>query len=470
MERQQMEENMKDQYNFWQRQLADLSPTEIPIDRPRPPVQTHNGSTLSVLLPNELAKALGDLSSRHGAELSMILLAALQVLLYRYAKLDEVTVGYTIPGRNHPGVKDLVGYFENILVLRLKIPDNMSFVHLLKQSQDTLKIALANQDLPFTEVVEAAHVSRDLSRTPLFQVMFDYAVTPLEDETINNAAVENFEFDTGIAPYELTLKIIQGKSGLQCLFNYNTDIFDAATIKRLAGHYQTLLDGIAAHPEELISQLPLLTATERHQILVEWNHTATPFPKDRCIHELFEAQARQTPQAQALCFGDRTLTYGELDALSNRMAHYLRRQGVGPETPVGIALEPSIEQMAAVIGILKAGGCYVPLDPEYPPERTAFMLDDTQAKVLLTQKSLMSNMPECDILTILVDEDFSDLSLERKDSVLNKATPENIACIFYTSGSTGKPKGVPVPHYAVNRLVRNTNFINFKPSDRIAQA
>ena len=463
------QETWEGQLSFWKRQLHSLAPLALHTDRPRPPVQSYRGATQSILLPGALSESLNDLSRRQGVTLSMTMLAAFQALLHRYTQQDDIVVGCITDSRNIKN-RDIIGCFENTLVLRTDLHGKPDFTRLLETVQEVCSEAFANKDIPFAELVKELGVEPDLSQSPLFQVMFNIDISTQDIIKTSNLIIEKYEFESGIVQYDLTMEINNINNALQCLISYNNDLFDHDTIIRMMGHYKTLLHAVVANPQEPIFKLALLTDEEHHEILIEWNDTKTDYPKDRCIHQLFEAQADRTPQAAAVSFGDRTLTYGQLDASANQMAHYLKRQGVGPDVPVGICMEPSLEMMVGVVGILKAGGCYVPLDTEFPKERMAFLLKDTQAKVLLTQECLRQGMPAGGPPIISVDGNNATISRESTDRVVNDTKPDNLACIFYTSGSTGIPKGVPVPHYAVNRLVRNTNYIDFQPSDRIAQA
>lgn len=470
-QRQELSQRLQEGIAFWKHLLNDASILEIPADRPRPPIQTSNGAVQEMRLPGDLAKELQELSHQKSTGLSLILLAALQILLHRYTQQADIVVGCAVNGRHRPETLSLIGCCDNILVCRTQVQSEASFDQMLAQLRTAWQEAMANQDIPFAKVVKEIITSRDMSRTPFFQVFFDFDEPPWEGQQTDGLTIEPWFFDPGIATYDLTLKVLPDRGGLECLFIFNTDLFEGATIGRMAGHYQTLLQGLVANPGEPIFRLPLLTAPERQQILVEWNDTATAYPKDRCMHELFADWALHRPEAEALSFAGRVLTYRELDIRSNRWAHYLRRLGVGPDTPVGICMESSVEMLVGMLGILKAGGCYVPLDVEYPAERIAFMLADTQAKMLLTQPHLLMGFGEnLEALTLCVDPDDTEVAAESPQSPENIARPDNLACIFYTSGSTGKPKGVPVLHYAVNRLVRDTNYINFQPDDRVAQA
>jgi len=469
-QRQAVDLDLPGQVDFWTSRLSEAPVLELSTDHPRPPIQTSHGAQHEMRLPGDLTTALQELARRRHTSLSVILLTALQILLHRYTQQADMVVGCTVDGRHRPETRGLIGCCDNTLALRLHMEPGASFEQVLARVQSAWQEAGAHQDLPFAKVVEEIPAPRDLSRTPFFQVLFDYVDHPWTGLRTEDLVVEPWAFDPGIAPYDVTLKVLADQGNLQCLVIYNTDLFEAATVTRLMGHYQTLLQGIVAHPGEPIARLPLLTDAESQQLLVEWNDTATAYPRDKCIHELFAEQAAHRPQEPALSFGGRILTYGQLDVRANRWAHHLRRLGVGPDVPVGICMEPSIEMLVGVLGILKAGGCYVPLDRDYPSERIAFMLADTQAAVLLTQPHLADAMPGGGALVLGVDPEDAAVAGESPETPAPVTRSDHLACIFYTSGSTGRPKGAPVPHYAVTRLVRNTNYMDFQPGDKIAQA
>jgi amino acid adenylation domain-containing protein len=455
---------------YWENQLNNLPVSELPTIEVRPSFQTYTGSSQSLRLPVEIYQSLQQLSRQADVDVQLILLGVLQTLLYRYTQKPDLAVGYPVPGRTAGNTSGLIGCFENLLVVRTKFPEKTSFLQLLARLKITFKDALDHQEVSFANIVRVLKADRDLARTPFFQVLFRYSSAPAVYGQTHDLLFEEIESAVGLASYDLTLKIVHQGDSINCIFNYNTDLFDAAAIARLIGHFQTLLNSLLANPEEQIGLLPLLTADEKQRMLVEWNATAAPYPKDQCLHELFETQASRTPQAMALDFLGRQLTYQELDVAANQLAHYLTNLGVGPEIPVGICLESSIEMMIGILGILKAGGCYVILDLEYPRDRIAFMLEDTQARVLLTRQNILKNLSGLNIHTIFLDGDQDRIAQESPERVAVKTKSTFPACIFYTSGSTGKPKGVPVFHYAINRLVINTNYVHFLSSDRVAQA
>ncbi|MCP4549380.1 MAG: amino acid adenylation domain-containing protein [bacterium] len=369
-------EVLETQFSYWKERLSD-APTvlELPTDRPRPPVQTYQGATESFGLSEDLTAALQELSRQEGSTLFMTLLAAFNTLLYRYTRQENILVGSPIANRNRAEIEDLIGLFVNMLVLQTDLSGNPTFWELLGQVREVALGAYAHQDLPFEVLVDALQPERDLSRSPLFQVMFVLQNAPVEALELPNLTVSRLEADSKTAKFDLTLTMAETAQGLRGALEYNTDLFDAGTIDRLVGHFQVLLQGIVADPDQRIADVPILTDAERQLLLVEWNDTWAEYPKHRCIHELFEAQVERTPDAVAVVFEERHLTYRELNRRANQLAHHLQGLGVGPEVLVGICVERSLEMVVGLLGILKAGGAYVPLDSAYPEERLAFMLE-----------------------------------------------------------------------------------------------
>ena len=451
------------QLGYWRKQLADLSRLRLPTDRSRPAMQSYRGARQSIYFSNELTQALKSLSRQYGVTLYMTLLAAFQVLLHRHTGQDDIAVGSPIANRNHRDTESLIGFFVNTLVLRSNLAGNPSFAELLAIVRETALEAYTHQDMPFEKLVEELNPERDLGHSPLFQVMFilqnagDYS---LELEGINAVWLRP---ETQIAKFDLSLTMIERDGALHAAFNYNTDLFEAATIERMLGHFQMLLEGVVKNPDQRISDLPVLTKPERHQLLVEWNDTKTEYPKDKCIHQLFEEQVEKSPDAIAVVFEEEQLTYRELSKRANQLAHYLRKHGVGPDKLVGICVERSMEMVIGLLGILKAGAGYVPLDPSYPAERLEFMLADAQALILLTQRQLLENMvadrksriedgslrssiPNPYSKTICLDRDWELIAEASEANPESITTAENLAYVIYTSGSTGLPKGVMIEH------------------------
>jgi amino acid adenylation domain-containing protein/non-ribosomal peptide synthase protein (TIGR01720 family) len=459
------------QLNYWLDKLRDC-PTvlELPTDKPRPASLTSRGATVQFALPKELKRELTTLSQAHGATLFMTLLAAFQTLLHRYSGQDSISVGTPIANRMRPEVQNVIGFFVNTLVMNTDLSGDLTFTELLARVRETALGAYAHQDLPFEQLVEALQPARDASRTPLFQVMFSLEqVAPQQAET-GAQIVEPLKLESSLAKFDLTLTLGESADELKGQIEYNTDLFEPETIRRMIGHFKMLLAGIGARPEEKVSRLPLLTEAEQQQ-LIAWNQTATGYPREASIQQLFEAQAARTPEAVAIEFQGQTLTYRELNARASQLAHHLRQLGVGRETLVGICAERSLEMIIGLLGILKAGAAYVPFDPAYPQERLAFMLADTNVPVLLTQASLKAafpNLPSA-IQTICLDAEWEQIAQQRADNPEDQTKPDDAAYVIYTSGSTGRPKGAVIPHRGVVRLVKETNYVSLSPTEVMLQ-
>ncbi len=464
--------------SYWKKQLENFSRLQLPTDRPRPAVQSYRGAQQSFVLTRELSQSLKALSRGKGVTLYMTLLAAFQTLLHRYTGQDDIVVASPIAGRNRVELEGLIGFFINTLVLRANLTGHPSFSELMARMRTVCLDAYSHQSLPFEKVVEALQPERTLSHNPLVQVAFQLRNYSKRIIDLPDIEVEEMELEREIAKFDLTLAVAEKGEQLTGTFEYSTDLYDDATIRRMMGHYATLLQGIVANPEERLSDLPLLTAAERHQLLIEWNDTKTEYPRDKCIHELFEQQVEQTPDAIAVVFEEQSLSYRELNRRANQLAHYLKKHGVGREALVGICVERSLETIIGILGILKAGGAYVPLDPSYPKQRLEFMLEDSQAAVLMTQSKLLSALPQADVfnptipnpLVVCLDRDWQEIVKESQENLKNQTTAEDLAYVIYTSGSTGTPKGVAVEHRAVNRLVMNTDYVQLTSADVMAQA
>ncbi|MEH1938078.1 MAG: amino acid adenylation domain-containing protein [Nostoc sp.] len=466
-------EVLQTQLDYW-KQLLKNAPTllELPTDRPRPAIQTFQGAIQSVEFSEELTEAIANFSRQEGATLFMTLLAAFVTLLYRYTGSDDIVVGTPLAKRDRLELEGLIGFFVNTLALRTDLSGNPSFQQLLSRVRQVMLQAYTHPDLPFEELVKALQPQRNLSHTPLFQVMFVLENAPISEIKLPGLTVSSFGTERTTAKFDLTLFIKNTTSGLIAAWQYNTDLFDSGTIERMAGHFVTLLEGVIANPQQQISQLPLLTQVEQQQLLVEWNNTQVDYPRDKSIHQLFEEQVGRTPDAVAVEFGNQQLTYYELNCRANQLAHYLKSLGVKADVLVGLCVERSLEMVVGLLGILKAGGAYLPLDPNYPQERLAFMLEDAQVSVLLTQRSLVDRLPEHQAKIVCLDTDaglFSQSSQEnlislrvrqfrldgnRQDSnCLTGVQVNNLAYVIYTSGSTGQPKGVALNQLALCNLI-----------------
>jgi surfactin family lipopeptide synthetase A len=440
--------HLASQLAYWRQQLgANLPVLELPFDHPRQAIQTFRGSIQPVAISKRLGDALKLLSRREGATLFMTLLACFAILLQRYSSLEDVPIGTVSSGRKRSELEGLLGYFLNLLVLRNDLSGDPTFCELLRRTRNVTLDGLSNDDAPFSKIVEEVQPNRSLGLSPLFQVLFTLEPPLPETQDGWTVALTQPGVDTGISKFDLALELDDRPSGIVGRFKYSADLFEPATIARMAGHFATLLESVAANPESRISKLAILSGREQRQLRSEWNETDTEYPQHLCLHHLFTNQVERTPDSVALIGGEETLTYRELDRRSNLLAAYLQKRGVGAEVPVGLYFEPSAEMIVSIIAVLKAGGACVPLDPSYPEERLVYVLADTRLRVLLTQQHLRDRVPaHHDTEDVSVDSDWPQIASEGKDGVRGQCTPENLAYVIYTSGSTGKPKGVQVTH------------------------
>ncbi|NJO27407.1 MAG: amino acid adenylation domain-containing protein [Richelia sp. SL_2_1] len=435
-------EVLETQISYWLKQLENAPKVlELPTDHPRPAIQTFRGATYSFKLSKELSSALNRLSQQQGTTLFMTLLAGFQTLLWRYTAQEDIVVGSPIANRNRTEIEGLIGFFVNTLVLRTNLAGNPSFEELLKRVREVALGAYAHQDLPFELLVERLQPQRDLSYAPLFQVMFVLQNAPMSALGLPGLTLTPLEGDNNTSKFDLTLYMTETESGLVGSLEYNTDLFEENSIQKMAAHLQTLLSGIIANPQQRLSELPLLTESEQHQLLWEWNNTEVEYPL-LCIHELFEAQVEKTPLSVAVIFENQQLTYRQLNQWANQLAHYLQSLGVGSGVLVGICFEPSLEQMVSLLAVLKANGVYVPLDPNYPQERLAFMLENSNVRTLLTQESLSEKISSQNAHIVCLDRDRDAIARESVENLNLQTTPDDLAYAIYTSGSTGKPKAV----------------------------
>jgi len=463
-------EELTTQLGFWREQLKGSPPMlEFPTDAPRGAATGFEGHTQTRRISKGLSQDLKRLAKQEDSTLFMLLLAAFKALAYRYTGQGDMVVASPMAGRSSIETEGLVGFFVNTLPIRTDLSDDPKFQELLGQVRRVMLAAYAHQDVPLEKLVEELRPERSSSHLPFTRVMFVFQSSVLERIELPGVSMEFLEADTDTSKFDVTFGVQETSQGLVFRVEYNIALFEAATMTRLLEHFEVLLKGIATDPNRRISELPLLTEAERHQLLVEWNNTTTDYPRNKCVHELFEQQARRTPDAIAVVYGRRSLTYRELNERANQLARYLKRCKVGPDVPVGICVERSPEMVVGLLGILKAGGAYVPLDSGYPGDRLGFMLNDVQARVVLTQQALRERLPGELAKVICLDSDWTLVEHEASENLDTEATPENLAYIMYTSGSTGRPKGVAVPHRAVNRLVLNTNYIHLGASDRVAQ-
>lgn len=464
----QREQNIEDRLIYWKRQLEDVPLVlDLPTDHPRPSNGTSRRVRYLFELPHSLSTALKALSRQNRVSVFVTLLAAFQTMLFRYTGQDELLVGFPNKRRElNKGSLDGEArvHFTNLLILRAKMAGNLSFRELLSATDEAVSEAYEHGDVPFEHLVEALQVGRDSNLHPFCQVVFAFD----EYMSVGN---ESELHDVDDAPLVDLLLISQDtEKGLRGRFCYNAGLFEEATIARIAGHWQRLLESIVDDPTRSLSALVLLTEEERRQIEAGWNDTAAAYPLEMYIHQLLEAQVERAPDAVAVVYEDSRLTYGELNRRANQLAHYLRRLGVGPEVTVGISVERSPEMMVGLLGILKAGGAYVPLDPTYPPERLAFMLDDAGVPVLLTRRHLEVGEIKHKVQVVHLDEQWERIGRESEENLVSGVTAGNAAYIIYTSGSTGTPKGVVIEHRSLVNYVQAAGAAYaLEPSDRVLQ-
>jgi amino acid adenylation domain-containing protein len=438
---------LEQQLAYWKEHLRGAPAVmELPTDRPRPPAQSYRGARESLLMPVALKQELAQFGSEEGVTLFMTLLAAFQLLLFRYVRQESLVTGIATAGRSSPEVQDLIGFFVNTLVLRTDVSGDITFRQLLNRTRQVTLDAYAHQDLPFELLVQASRPDRSLAYTPLFQVMFSFQNTPREPLDMTGIMVSPFDVEIRTSMFDLTLYAWEKPDGLLVTLEYSTDLFDATTIQRMLRQFQVLLQSAVSNPDATVSALPLLSEPENHQLRVTWNDTTRDYPRDSPFHTLFENQARLTPQALAVSFGQETYTYAQLNEKANQLAHHLKSLEVGLGALVGICVERSLEIVVGLLGILKAGAAYVPVDPADPPERIAWVLKDAQAPVLLTQQHLIETLAEYSGTVVCLDRDWPAISGRNVTDPASNVTAKNRAYVIYTSGSTGRPKGVQLTH------------------------
>ncbi|RKI43813.1 amino acid adenylation domain-containing protein, partial [Corallococcus sp. AB049A] len=445
---------LESRLDYWRTQLSGAPQLlELATDRPRPARRGSAGARVPVVLDARLAASVRTLAEREGVTPFMVLLAAFQTVLARRAGQDDVSVGTAIAGRQRAEFQGLVGLFVNSLVLRTRLSGAPSFRELLGRVRDTALGAYAHQDVPFERVVEALRPPRELGYTPLFQVMFNLQGARVDAPVLPGLQSRLLDVHTGTSMFDLTLSLAESPEGFEGWLEYATELFDADTVARLAGHFLVLLEAAIAAPDTSILQLPWMTAGERHQVLTAWNETARAYPSGRTLPEQFALQVARTPEAIAVEDGDVRLTYVQLEARANPLAHFLRARGVGPDVPVAVCMERSVDYVVSVLAVLKAGGAYVPMDASYPAQRLAFMMEDARPRMLLTTRALRERLrvPDAFLPCLFVDA----LALEGQPVTAPDINvgPRNLAYVVFTSGSSGRPKGVAVEQRGVLRLV-----------------
>ncbi|WP_138505990.1 non-ribosomal peptide synthetase [Nostoc sp. PA-18-2419] len=468
-------EILEKQLSYWKKQLAGALPLlELPTDYQRPPVQQFRGASHSFSLPQDVHQKLLSLGQREGCTLYMTLLAAFQTLLYRYTGQEDIIVSTGIANRNHPKLEDLIGCFINILILRTDLSGNPKFIELMQRVREVTLQAYAHQDLPFEQLTVAINQERDLSYHPVAQVMFILQNSPLQILKLPEITATSLKIQGATSQLDLNLQMWETPNALEGYISYNTDLFEATTIARMLDCFTTLLQAIVINPDENISTLPLLNATERQKILLDWNATETAFPEDQCLHQLFELNVEKHPNAIAICYEQEQITYGELNRRANQLAHYFQKKGIGTDAIAAICMEKSVEMVVGILGILKAGAAYLPLDPSYPKARLAFMLEDINAQIVLIQHHLISALPgQSAVLgspqeeqlcktaqkrqVICIDADWQDIAASSIENPHLGVSPSHLAYVIYTSGSTGKPKGIAINHLGVVNNITDLN-------------
>jgi amino acid adenylation domain-containing protein len=443
---------LREHLAYWRKQLGpELPILDLPTDRPRPSVQTFRGSMYPFVMKGSLTDAVKRMSRAEGVTLFQMLLAGFVAVLSRYSAQDDFPIGSVTDARGRAGTEALLGYFLNTVILRANVSGDPTFRELLKRVRNTTLEALDHDCVSFGHLIQELSPPRDLSRNPLFQVMF--SLEPPMPELDPAWRLTQMDVDSGATKYDLYLELDERREGVLARFHYSTDLFDESTIARMADHWMTLLEGAASNPDLRVSELPLLRGSEKHQLLVEWNDTGSRYPRDKCIHQLFDAQCKRTPDTVAVREGEKSFTFRRLQERSNRLAHYLQSLGAGPDTRIALHVERSLDTVAGLLAILKTGGSYVPLDPSYPPKRLAFILEDAGAKILVTQRKLKSNLPAPAARVVFLDAAWDEIESHSAENPFSMVRAEDPAYVIYTSGSTGDPKGVVGTHRAaMNRF------------------
>ena len=458
-------DNYRNQLDFWINQLRGKLPTlELPCDKQRPSVQSFRGSNVFFNIPISLAEKLQALGSMEGCTFFMTMLAAFQVILYRYSGAEDFVIGTPVANRTMTELEPMIGNFLNMLPIRADLSENPTFIGLLKRVREVTLDAFSNKDLPFEKIVENLKFDRDPSSNPIFQVMLQ--VLNAAKLQLGDLEISNFHFDLNFAQFDLSLHLYEEEGGFIARFEYCSDLFNADTIERMSKHFMKLLEGIVAKPDQSISKIPILTEQERRQILIDWNRTEFNYPVEKCLHQLFEEVTVGHAHRIAVEFDGKTMTYGEVNYRANQLANYLVKFGVKPESIVGIFVERSLDLLIGLLGILKTGAAYVPMDPLFPPDRLEYMMENAGITILVAHEDLLELLPQSDRKTICVDTQWSEIEKEDGSNPNIPVKSDFIAYTIYTSGSTGKPKGVMIEHRpVVNFLVSMREEPGFKQDD-----
>ena len=448
------EKSFNEHRNYWHAALQG-SPAviDLPTDRPRPPVQSWRGAVTRLSLEHDLAAAVKGVAQIENTTLNIVFSTVFQILLSRYTSQYDIVIGLTFVNREPENTKNLIGPLAGVFPLRTNLSSNLSFRELLAEVKGLTLEAQSHKAFPFEKLVEELRLERSLSHAPVFQVAMLSKEMSSRMPEIPGLSLEEFDFHSGTARYDITLEVDERSEYLDCRFEYNSDLFDCETMEGFARHFRELLKGIVANPEQPVFELPLLTEAEQRRILVEWNNTETNVEYGKNVQQLFERQVSQTPDAVAVQFGPTSLTYLDLNRKANQLAHYLKERGAGPDVVTGIFLERSLDMVVAVLAVLKAGGAYLPLDISYPLERLSFIVNDAKAPILITQERLLSRLPQGESEIICLDRDEDDVARRSDENPSAEALGENLSYVIYTSGSTGKPKGVQLTHFGLVNLL-----------------
>lgn len=464
---------LEEQLSYWREQLKNAPPVlDLPLDHPRPSYQTTHGATYFFNFSSQLRQSIEALAKKEDVTRFMIYLAAFYAFLFRITQQGDICVGTPIAGRNRKETESLIGFFVNTLVMRAQVSDNPTVRELLKRVKAVAVGAYEHQDIPFETLVEKLQPERDMAISPFFQVMFVHLDTTAQTLRLPDITIEPRPIDSGTAKFDLTFVIEENDEKLAGQIVYNTDLFEPATIERMAGQFQILFQGLVDQVNARISELPLLSDREQEQLLKAWSRAPREFhpPQQRSISELFEAQVEQTPEEIALIFEEEQLTYQELNDRANRLAHHLMTLGAAPERLVGICLEQPIDMIVALLAIFKAGAAYLPLDPAYPKERLALMIDDSAVSLIITEENLLAALPENNCQKICLQRDKAAIAKQSQENPGNHPAAENLAYVIYTSGSTGRPKGVMISHGALaDHCLNMRDYYALQPSDRVLE-
>ena len=464
-------EVLDNQLAYWKNQLQGApSILELPTDRSRPSIRTFTSNKVSFKLSKQVSADIKKQSRQEGATLYMSLLAAFQVLLYRWSGQEDLCVGSPIAGRTRTETEGLIGCFLNVLVMRSRLAGDPSFREVVRMVRETALGAFANQELPFERLVEEMQPERSLSHSPVVQVTFTLLNMPRKAQTTTGAKARFFEVDSGTVEYDLSLLVMAEGEAFSGSIVYNSDLFEQRTIERVISHFNRLLEGVVKDANQPISAIDLLSPQERGQILNEWNDTKREYPSESSIHKLFEQQANRAPDQLAVVFEGEQISYQEVNRRANQLGNYLRELGVGPEVMVGIMMDRGIEMIVSMLAILKAGGAYVPIDEQYPMERIAFQIEDAAIGIVVTKKEYAGKVPALMVQVVEVDEQCDEISNRGEHNLEVEAAADNLAYVIYTSGSTGNPKGVEIQHRSVIRLVKGAEYVKLDEQETLLQA